>query len=103
MKLNIDVEQAVISEQVVAAFAAIPEVQAIYMAPDDGIFRFWVFSNETVYDDALMSRLIDQELALSSLHPNVHLIFYFTPLMLCPDPQEIVPGRAMTVYQRLDG
>lgn len=75
----------------VQAFSQIPAVAAIYH--DD--ITLWVFTDNPVYDEALMSELLEVELSLNGLSQFIE----YCPLVFGP-PEMVVSPQAVCVYRR---
>ena len=92
-----------ISDEVVKRYAAIPEVQQIYLEVADNALVYWIFTNEAVYDDALMDRLIDQEIAIMKTFPRTLFDFHYIPLLSCPEPRDCISWLSQPIYKRDNG
>ena len=92
-----------IQEEVVKRYASIPEVQQIYLEVADDSLVYWIFTNEAAYDDALMDRLIEQEIAIMKAFPQTLFGFHYIPLLSCPDPRECISWLSQPIYQRDNG
>lgn len=92
-----------ISDNVIARYQFIPEVHQIYLEAADASLVYWIFTNETAYDDALMDRLIDQEITIMKAFPQTLFGFHYIPLLSCPDPHECISWLSQPIYQRDNG
>lgn len=81
-------------------FAQIKQVEAIYKCETEGEIRYWVFTNNQKYDDAVMDTLLDQEVAILVKYPTKNIRFSYVPLVLCSDPYDVVDSGAVSILQR---
>jgi hypothetical protein len=95
-------QRQIISEEVVRAFSALPEVAEIYSHVRDARLIYWVFTDEPTYDDALMNRLLDRDLAISKQYSETSMWFEFGALAIYGQASDVVPMDAVRIYQRPD-
>ena len=85
-----------IIQSVIQTFSVIPEVEAIYQDNLHGWLRFWVFTNNLRYDDALMDKLIA---GLEEIDAENVADIRFPPSVLCGDHREVVGNNAVLIWK----
>ena len=91
---------AALSDQVVAHFSEIAEVQSIYVEIFGEVITYWVFTNEPQYDSGLMDRLIGEEMVIMDALPHTHFDFHYIPMGLSADANAVIGAGSPSVFQR---
>lgn len=77
-------------------FAGIETIDSIYAATDDQGIDVFVFLNNDHYDRDLMDILLDKEIKILDLYPDLDLDFQYIPL-LGHQPEAFVPVSAKKI------
>lgn len=98
-----EVKIKTISDEVVARYATVPEVQQIFQEVADDSVTYWIFINKEAYNNGLMDRLIGKEIEIMDMFPDILFGFHYIPLLACPHPQECIAWLSQPIYKRNDG
>jgi len=95
---QVDIETALEAE-IVAKYAPMPEVSAIYTDRYlDERLVFVLLSNEQ-YDEPLMDRLLDKQFEIEDVHPDLVLSFRYIPL-LGQAKESLVGKQSKLIFER---
>ena len=85
---------------VAAHFSLIPEVKYVYRENDGDIARYFVFTSNDVYDDALMERLLNREIGIIHATPDLLADFQYIPHGLYSIAADAVSSAAEIIFER---
>jgi hypothetical protein len=91
----------VLKRFVCSSFSSISDVEFIYLEKSKDGYVFQVFINRTVYDDALMDRLLDKELIVLKQFEPLTIDFRYLPLRTGINPDHYLSFEGYPVYQKV--
>jgi hypothetical protein len=93
-------EEDAVAQATVRSFGAINDVAAVYVDAGPSGMTVWVFVDREQYDDALMDRLLDEEMKVLSCFPDQVVSFKYLPAPGRSQLRDVVGKDARLVFRR---
>lgn len=89
-----------LSAEVKKQFTAIDEVEAIFREISDYQVKFYVFTDNKVFDIDLLQRLATIEIALAEKHPTVEQEYEYVASVLVSNHRSVTGENATSIFER---